>query len=394
MKLAIFSDSHLGFGKGAERGEDSFEAFQEAVEKSLDCDAVIIAGDVFDSKEPGSETIGKAIGILSKAKLLESGAKIAVWKNRESLLNGLSLMGMPVLMLAGNHERRAKGFSNPVESLEKAGFAVYLHAQSVVLQKGKENVAVHGLSAVPDQFFPEVMKQWSPRPVESCYNILVLHQIFAEFAFSERGLSLDSVPSGFDFYIDGDVHEPQTGKLHGKTFLVAGSLIPTQLRKEAVKPKGIWKLDTANSKLDFHPLENVRKVYYFELKSPSEQEVESVMQKITSEEHKKPPLVRFRVSGKFEVEKDITEKYSGKALVSFQKEAEKIEFKGKDILEHKLSVEEAGKKTLRENLGSAGLSPRFFEELFEILAEGDRRKAEEFLEKADAREFGRRKQEG
>lgn len=264
MRIAIFSDPHLGFSPEPERQEDSFVAFREAVEKSMDCDAMLVPGDIFDTKEPGSEAIGKAIDILSAAKLNGNGCRIgeAVGKDMASL-NHLATTGMPVIMLAGNHEKRAKGFSNPVESLERAGFAIYTHLQSIVLEKSGERVAVHGISAVPEQYFSEVVRQWGQKPLQGCYNMLLLHQIFTDFAISGKGLALETIPRGFDLYVDGDIHEPKLGSLDGRPFLVCGSLIPTQLKKESQEPKGLWKLDTSTGKIDFFPLENCRKVYYF-----------------------------------------------------------------------------------------------------------------------------------
>ncbi len=48
MKIAVLSDVHLGYGKGTNRGEDSFRAFSEVIKKSMDADLILMAGDLFD----------------------------------------------------------------------------------------------------------------------------------------------------------------------------------------------------------------------------------------------------------------------------------------------------------------------------------------------------------
>ena len=77
MKIAILSDFHLGFSFGPETDRDSFENAEEAVEKALDSDLLIIAGDIFDSRSPKTQSWADALKILSKPLLREStGVKL------------------------------------------------------------------------------------------------------------------------------------------------------------------------------------------------------------------------------------------------------------------------------------------------------------------------------
>ena len=152
MKISIISDLHLGYGQNTERENDSFEAFQEAVEKSLDCDVILLGGDMFDMKIPNTEVFTSAIGILKKTLEKENGIRIIGGVNKNTDEFPLIKQGIPVIGIAGNHERRVKGLLNPVEALEKAGFLIYLHCNAIVLEKAGEKIAVHGMSSVPDQF--------------------------------------------------------------------------------------------------------------------------------------------------------------------------------------------------------------------------------------------------
>ena len=76
MKISIISDLHLGFGQNTERDNDCFAAFQEAVEKSLDCDLILLGGDMFDTRVPNTEVFTKSIEILRKAMGKASNTKI------------------------------------------------------------------------------------------------------------------------------------------------------------------------------------------------------------------------------------------------------------------------------------------------------------------------------
>ena len=71
LKISILSDLHLGYGWNTELEEDSFQNATEAVEKCLDSDLVLLAGDVFDRKIPRTGVLAKALKILSKLLLVK-----------------------------------------------------------------------------------------------------------------------------------------------------------------------------------------------------------------------------------------------------------------------------------------------------------------------------------
>lgn len=391
MKIAILSDFHFGFGAGTEREEDSYEAAKEAIDKAKYSDLILLGGDIFDTRNPDTETFTKAMEILIKPLLMKSGAKLVKGVGKDiSKVSKIALMGVPVVAIHGTHERRTKGLLNPVQALEKAGFLTYLHCNSVIFEKGGEKVAIHGMSGVPDQYAESVLKNWNPKPVEGCFNIFILHQSISEFLYAQHSIDLKALPEGFDLYVNGHIHEPKKSEYQGKPFLLAGSLIPTQLKEESAKPKGFWFFETTTSKTTWVPLENQRKVYYKTFESPDFGEIEKELRKILNEEHTKKPIVRLNLKGKIKatLTNEIESKFGERLIISFKRDIEKDKIPTRTLEEHKLSVEEMGRKILLDNLEKSGLDPKFFENVFELLVEGKTDSAVEMLMKIPARRKG------
>ncbi len=384
MKLSIISDMHLGYASGSEREQDSFQAAQEAIEMSADCDAILVAGDIFDTKVPTTDTLIRAMQLFMKTNFWEGGAKVVEGIGKDlSEFSPLNTAGIPIVAIHGTHERRAKGLMNPVEGMEKAGFVIYLHANGVVLQKGRERVAVQALSGVPDQYAEPALEQWSPKPIQDAFNIFMLHQSISPFLYADKTMELESLPKAFDLYIAGHMHEPQKSSHADAPLLIPGSTIQTQLNKEAVQSRGFWILDTATKELSFRELQGQRKVYYRSFENPSSGEIEAEIERILEESHEKKPIIRIRLSGKEAALPDLQEKYQDQAIISMKKDFEDETLPIKTLEEHKLSVQELGRKILRENLQSAGLNPEKFESIFELLLEKRTEQAQELLYKSE-----------
>src|SRR3989338_4061 len=294
MKISIISDIHMGFGSETVRSEDPYTAFEEALEKSLDCDLITLPGDIFDSRTPNVDVLTRAMKLLQKPLLTETKAEV-VGKNH------LLRKGIPVIAIHGTHERRVKDLLNPVQALERAGFLIYLHCNNIVLEKGSERVAIHGLSTVPDQYTETVLKEWDPKPVDGCFNILVTHQSIAQFLFAQHLVPLESLPRGFDLYINGHIHGSKKAEYAGVPFIIPGSLVPTQITKDLTK-HSFCKIELegkAVKSIDFIELENQRKVYYKEFEEKDGLgEIENYLNQITPEAHKLKPLVKIIVSNK------------------------------------------------------------------------------------------------
>ena len=281
----------------------------------------------------------------------------------------LSFYGLPVAAIHGTHERRVRGLLNPMEALEKAGFLFYIHGNGIILEKGNEKVCIQGFGGVPDQFAETVMKEFDFRPAEGCFNIFVLHQSLSGFVKAPLTVPLESLPPGFDLYICGHVHEPK--KSHtpsGRPLLIAGSTIQTQLTKESGKKRGIWHLETGTGALEFEELENQRPVYYMEFKSPDIHEITERMDSVISGNHGKKPVVRIKVDKLPRgLRKELESAYGEKVMLSFKSDWAPAEFSPAGLEERKLSVQELGMKFLRKNMKDAGLEPRKFESVFELL---------------------------
>jgi DNA repair exonuclease SbcCD nuclease subunit len=382
MKLSIISDMHLGFAAGTEREEDSFEAAQEAIEMSADCDAILVAGDIFDSRTPTTETLIRAMQLFMKTNFWEGGASVTEGIGKDlSEFSPLNTSGVPIIAIHGTHERRTKGLINPVEGLEKAGFVIYLHGNGVVLQKGRERVCVQGFSGVPDQYAEAALEQWNPKPMEGTFNIFMLHQSMAPFVYADKTIDVESLPKGFDLYVAGHMHEAQQPD-GDYPILIPGSTIQTQLNKESTRTRGFWILDTVTRDFEFRPLEGQRKVYYRAFENPSPEDIESEIERILEESHEKKPIIRIHLTGKEIPLQEIQDKFQGQAILSFKKDFEEESLPVKSLEEHKLSVQELGKKLLRENLQAAGLDPERFESIFELLLEKKNEQAQGLLYKS------------
>lgn len=361
MRLLILSDTHFGFASGTEREQDAFDAVRAAL--ATPADAVLFAGDFFDTRVPSPETFARALELLVPLKLAPATAALSADHS-----SALSRLGVPVVAIAGNHERRARGLVNPVEALQRAGLLVHLHAQTAVLRKGTEAVAVHGLSWLPDQYAQDALREWAPQPLPGAFNILLLHQNLAPFLDVEPCLRLADLPPGFDFYLNGHIHEPGNGTAHGKPVLIPGSAVPTQLKEESAKPKGFWVLDTAAG-LEFHAFPDQRAVHVLELPAAPVEPIAAAIEAALAGSGAKKPVVRVRLTGAKPATlpfADLRLRFEGRCFLSFRTAFDASE-PAATLAEHQLSVQERGRQALRERLVAAGLDAARYEAVYELL---------------------------
>jgi DNA repair exonuclease SbcCD nuclease subunit len=287
-----------------------------------------------------------------------------------------------MVTIHGTHERRSKELMNPVQALEKAGFTIHLHCNGVVFEKNGEKVAVFGLSGVPENQALETLRQWNPKSEPDCYNIFMLHQNIREFMFEgiEHAIKTDELPDGFDLYLCGHIHESRRAKKGGKPFLLPGSLIPTQLNKESLNPRGFFIVDTKSGAIDFVELESQRRVFIIE--DGSKESIERELEKALSVRHDKKPIIRVKLPSGADANlaSSLRHKYEDRCLLSVRQEAaEEEETKTKTLEEHVLSVQELGRKLLQQNLSGAGLSPQLYESVFDLIADGRSDEAEKLM---------------
>ncbi len=384
MKIAIFSDCHMGFDYGGARGEDSFSAFEEALEKSRDADLILVAGDLFDTRVPRQEVFARGARLLSRTKEWDGKAKFeSVMGKRAEEVSPLSLKGLPIVCISGNHDRRSPHLTNPVQALEHAGLLLHLHCSTAVFDIEGKKVAVHGMSAVPERYAKEVLLSWNPKPVEGAVNIFLIHQNIDPYIFNPLeppSLKLEDLPAGFDLYVLGHMHWNDQQRFRGKNLLVAGSTTPTGLHKiESEQKKGVFFFN--GEYLDFLPLTKQRKIFWEDVYfSPTvKEDMERAIGKILANEGGEPIIV-LKVKGKLPVGsqapsfRDIENKYSDKALLYIYSNLEGQEFESqldliKSLREQRLSPEEYGLQLLKQNLEQAKCGIKI-EDIFELLVEG------------------------
>ena len=402
LKIAVISDPHLGAKWGTEREQDSFDQMREAVERALQLGAqmILIPGDIFDTRIPRQEVWARAMRILALLHAHEQ-SKVEMEKTIDKNMQDISpvsLRGVPVVALHGNHERRVRGLVNPVEALEAAGLLIYLHHNVAIFKTPTGKLAIHGMGNVPERNAKDALSIWNPKPVKGAMNILMLHQAIGQYVYSGEeypSLDLADLPRGFNIYIDGHMHYHAEARAHGRPLLFPGSTIRTQLLEiEAQVPKGFYMLDIGEDvSYKFVQLKNVRDFHYAELKfddatiSQLEATVKKKIQKFLDEQRKnkeKLPLIRLRLLGTLTKdssrsdfdENAMADEFSDRALISIGKDElvspgleEKIKFL-RELRERRLPVEDMAMQLLEENLRESKQAQMFdVRELYQLLME-------------------------
>lgn len=392
MKISILSDLHFGYAYNSELENDCFDNADEAIEKSLDSDLIILGGDIFDIRAPKTQTWGKALKILSKPLLKDNtGIRLVDTDKQLKEISQRSLNHIPVIAITGNHERLTKGEVNTVEALENAGMVMQLHLNTIVFEKDGIKVAVHGMSSVPERYAKEVLDKWDPKPIEGCTNILLMHQSIEPYVYSPLeppSLSLSNLPKGFDMIINGHLHGHNIEKLDGTVLMMPGSTVITQFEKnEAATEKVIGKITIGDElKTEFVPLETNRKFYYEELVIDQtsltlrEQVERRLAQILYSSTHSKKPIIRMKLKGRDTsiLDQDLRNaesKFSDKAVLILVKELESQELTEKkellkNLREQKLSIDELGLNLLKKNLEELDMEKEFdYDTMFHLLSE-------------------------
>jgi DNA repair exonuclease SbcCD nuclease subunit len=389
LKIAVLSDFHFGYAYSSELEDDPFDAVEEAFDR-IDADMILILGDIFDSRLPKTATWAHALRVLSKPLLRENSNVKIVDSNKElKKISHRTLRHIPVIAIHGNHERRGRGELNTVQAMENAGLLIYLHAQYIVFEKDGKKVAIHGMGSVPERFAKDALNEWNPKPIDGCYNILVLHQNIDPYVYSPLeppSLNLSNLPKGFDLILDGHVHTRNEQNIGSTRLVTTGSTVVTQFDKsEAENDKGFYSVDTNENRINFFALKNNRKFFYKEIDlrgSYLKNEIEFIIDEILAENTGKKPIIKIKIQANdsdflSSDLRNIEAKYSDRAIMIFAKELEspevlaKVEFL-RNIREQKLSAEEIGLKILRNSLEALQFEDVFdSEQVFHLLDENE-----------------------
>lgn len=296
MKLAILSDFHLGYERFC---EDAYKQAEEALALAASsADALLIPGDIFDSRAPKTEILAEAINLFRNTSRKAWPAKVG---RIESVCKAYT--SVPVLAISGTHERRANAAENPVSLLALAGLLIDISEGFAVIEKGAEKVAVRGMGGVSEEKFAEAVKGADIKPIENCFNVLMFHQsIYELLPFDNNSARFADLPKGFDLYVDGHIHNKIEEKVHGRPLLIPGSTVLTQLRGVEQEDKGFYLYDTETNKHEFVKI-NSRKLFLIKIDSdgngPEEvsrkihEKIESLVKSSTGR-----PIIKIELGGK------------------------------------------------------------------------------------------------
>ncbi len=235
MRIAHLADTHLGFrqlhhvdasGRNV-REQDVYHAFEQAIAIAIELapDAVIHAGDLFDSYHPAS--VALRVALDGFARLREAG--------------------IPVVLIAGNHSTpRVAAVEHVFAVLERFGGVHVVYDQPRTVRMG--SLAVH---AIPHDNDPERLSAAlrAARPAtDASFNVAVAHigvEILGHVVGAEAGAvsvtgeTLEETAAGFDYVALGHLHTfmPVRGNV-----AYAGSLEHLSWADNA-KFKGVLEVD-------------------------------------------------------------------------------------------------------------------------------------------------------
>ena len=204
MRFAHLADCHLGCWRTQEMKELTLETFRKAIDKCIEenVDFVLIAGDLFDSAIPSVEAL-----------------KCAAEKLKE-----LREKGIACYVIHGSHDYSASGKSM-LSVLEKAGLCIDVSSKPFQTEEF-EILGIGGKKGGLEQQEIRNVKLEKTKAL----SILLLHtainlnddqdELFPKLAINE-------LPSGFDYYALGHLHEKSIVKRGNSIFAYPGALFPT-----------------------------------------------------------------------------------------------------------------------------------------------------------------------
>ena len=381
MKIAIVSDMHLGYERFS---EDAFLQAKEALHKASEsADAIIIPGDIFDKRYPKPDIISQVMKIFREISSKNFGAEVTEYSGENKIYTK-----KPIVAIPGTHERIAKGKENAVQLLSLAGLLIDTSEAVTTLSKEDEKVCIFGLGGVSEEMVKAELEKLDPKPVAGAFNIFMFHQSTYELLpFSDSFIKYSELPKGFDLYVCGHMHNRVEAKVHGKTLLIPGSTVLTQLKSEEQGNKGFMIFDTKDYTHEFIKI-NSRPFIIKEI-SVNNATVEKVIEEcrsVISNEILKggvKPILKIKISGVaskgFEKADmglhSLAAKYAKEAIISFDTQSLSIEGEDSRINELRdgkvdsMPVKELGLHMLSEKFNKSKTKGSFKpSDLFAILS--------------------------
>lgn len=199
IRILHTADTHLGYRQyhSEVRRQDFFKAFETVIKDAVDMqvDAVVHAGDFFDSRNPTLEDLLDTMNVLSR----------------------LRIANIPFFGIVGNHE--SKQSTQWLDLFEEMGLAIRLGKKPQMVG----DVAIYGIDSVPKSKIPLYDYSGFEIPEslpEDCRKLLVMHQIVQPLPFADWDCAevLENLPFKVDAILLGDYHEYEKKK-EGETWI-------------------------------------------------------------------------------------------------------------------------------------------------------------------------------
>ncbi|WP_440945427.1 metallophosphoesterase [Methanosarcina sp. T3] len=200
IRILHTADTHLGYRQyhSEVRRQDFFKAFETVIQDAVDMqvDAVVHAGDLFDSRNPTLEDLLETMNILSRLKAAN----------------------IPFFGIVGNHE--SKQNTQWLDLFEEMGLAERLGKTPKLVG----DTAIYGIDSVPKSKIP--LYDYSGFEVpdslpENCKKLLVMHQIVQPFPYADWDCVevIENLPFKVDAILLGDYHKYEKIKVgEGETW--------------------------------------------------------------------------------------------------------------------------------------------------------------------------------
>ena len=267
MKILHTADWHLGVSLGAEKRFKEFDLLLDhicSIIKTEQIDAVIIAGDVFDSHMPPNHAAEQYYNFLVKAN--QAGAKkiIVVGGNHDSA----AYLEAPKLVLKhlsihvfANASKDCKDMIIPLtdqngKTVALIGAVPYLHERDLVIVEGGQTVLEREnalRNAMLDYYkkMADALNETNPDVPH-----IVTGHLFAtdcnlkndSWTGTLMSVSADDFPASFDYLALGHLHDSQTLKTANSTCIrYAGAPVNVSFRELEVA-KSVTVIDTDDVK--------------------------------------------------------------------------------------------------------------------------------------------------
>lgn len=278
----VATDNHLGYyEKDASRRNDSFLAVEEVLKTAneLDCDFVILGGDLFHDNNPSKYTLNRAMTIFSQHVLGAHRASFNTISEKENLnyLDPNFNIKLPVFIIHGNHDDPSADTNiSAISLMQSAHFLNYIKTvikeesvivKPVILQKLDTCVYIYGLGNIKEERLNRLLKEdkvvfEKPENEKNAVFVLVVHQNRYKgngLGPSSKNCVMDWVfPKFIDIIIWGHEHdcftEPRTTQNREYRIYQPGSTVSTSLTEGEARTKHMFLLEIKNLAYKMTPI--------------------------------------------------------------------------------------------------------------------------------------------